>query len=794
MILSRSHFYILGACLAFALMPLCTRQAQADFLSLAAWRAVVVALGFAGASLAEGGGLKSLRLSPEAWKLSLVYGLALGAASSTFVGGYALTTVANAVFLHSLAPLAVFPLAFWAFREKPSPAALTGAILAVLGVGLLSGVSLFNVSRYSDPRFLLGDGLALFSALAYGAVLVTTRAARNRSLPILPVLAVSWGVAALLLLPIAATFGTLALPTAAIPWVLLLGFLCTNVPFYLLNLGMRDLPAGTASLLGMAEVVFATALGWMAYGEEVAPIGWVGAGLVFMGILQPLWEGSSPADSAGEEAMDPQFMRIRGLRLALRLILLNVAALLAVLGGEGEAALLAWIALPGLLRLGLRPAQTWLGGRHAVLLQVAAASGAVAAGVAMLREGQAGDSLLVAGVALGAWGADRFLMNREVGGSREGDDWAQAALLLLATGLVLSRALHPGGPLLLVGMRGALLLSSLLLLGGVLFGGGSGRSPLKSLETLPGWMRQPRFLGASAVILSVVGCFSVVPPGHRAVVERWGYPLPEMFRPGWLMRFPPPMERVTLVDVGRTQRMPVSTPEVPLLCGDQSLVSMAVMAHVRVGNPLAYALRSSDAEATLQALTRAALVEVVASQPLDAVLTTGRAKIQTQVRQLAQAAADSASLGLVLDEVHVEEVGVPAPVLSSFLDVISAEEEKRTLINQADAYAAQVVPRARGEALARRAHAEGEGTLSRVRATAETTVELASLRGSGGASGLARHRRWLARWEEVLRGKKLFIVSPSLHLWMGDRPPSFPPRPSVPKGGEKTSPKEGSRG
>ena len=158
---TRHHALVLGAMFLFSLMALFTRRAEAPFLTIAAWRALLVALVFGVWTVARSPErLAALRPDRTTLRWGVIYGLLLAVASSTFVGGYAFTTVANTIFLHNLAPVAAFPLAWWLFREKPASAALTGAAMAILGVGLMSGVSLFHFSHFSHPRFLAGDTLA----------------------------------------------------------------------------------------------------------------------------------------------------------------------------------------------------------------------------------------------------------------------------------------------------------------------------------------------------------------------------------------------------------------------------------------------------------------------------------------------------------------------------------------------------------------------------------------------------------------------------------------------------------
>ena len=159
MLRSKPVLLAIAAFFAFGLMPIFTREAQANILAIAAWRAILVAAIFGVWTMIAEGGPKALWPDKTTAKLGTWYGLALALASSTFVGGYALTTVANTIFLHNLAPVVAFPLAWWLYKERLSASAITGAAVAVPGVGMLSGVSLFQVSNYASSRFLLGDFL-----------------------------------------------------------------------------------------------------------------------------------------------------------------------------------------------------------------------------------------------------------------------------------------------------------------------------------------------------------------------------------------------------------------------------------------------------------------------------------------------------------------------------------------------------------------------------------------------------------------------------------------------------------
>ena len=211
-------------------MALFTREANASVITIATWRAIIVAVIFGVAAFWK----KELHniTTKEHLKISIPYGLFLGLASSTFVGGYAFTTVANTIFLHNLAPLFAIPLALWMFSEKAHPNLIAGALICLIGVGLISGVSLFHASHFTNSRFLLGDFLAAVSAFGYAGVLVWTKMTRKAELPVLGTLFVAWSVAAIVLIGMAGVLGSLAISWSGFLWILGLAFFCTNLPFY----------------------------------------------------------------------------------------------------------------------------------------------------------------------------------------------------------------------------------------------------------------------------------------------------------------------------------------------------------------------------------------------------------------------------------------------------------------------------------------------------------------------------------------------------------------------------------
>ena len=88
-------------------------------------------------------------------------------------------------------------------------------------------------------QFLMGDFLAVISAVGYAGVLVWTKMTRRANLPILGTLFFAWTIAAVALIVICLLFGSMQISMNALLWTIGLAIVCTNIPFYLLNKGMQ---------------------------------------------------------------------------------------------------------------------------------------------------------------------------------------------------------------------------------------------------------------------------------------------------------------------------------------------------------------------------------------------------------------------------------------------------------------------------------------------------------------------------------------------------------------------------
>lgn len=135
-----------------------------------------------------------------------------------------------------------------------------------------------------------------------------------------------------------------------------------------------------------------------------------------------------------------------------------------------------------------------------------------------------------------------------------------------------------------------------------------------------------------------------------------------------------------------------------MLTGDENLVVADWAVQYRVRDPFLYLYRIMDIESTLRILSESSYRRVVASHPLDSILTDQKDIIQAEVWVDLQALCDKYEAGVQIIAVLLQDAMPPDDVKPAFLDVVSAREERVAKINEANRYANENIPVARGDA------------------------------------------------------------------------------------------------
>lgn len=221
--------------------------------------------------------------------------------------------------------------------------------------------------------------------------------------------------------------------------------------------------------------------------------------------------------------------------------------------------------------------------------------------------------------------------------------------------------------------------------GGMLGGGGSGNDS-------GGFGLLFLVLGLVLVVWFVSG-FYRVEQAEEAVVLRFGK-YHETVSAG-LHWNPWGIDTVMKVDVNQRNSMPVRA---TMLTEDQNIVDIDLQVQYVVQDSKAFFLQSSNPVDALRNSVESALRHVVGGSEMDRVLTDGREAIAVEVHQRLQEYLDRYNTGLLVDKLNIEDAHPPKDVKAAFDDVIKAKEDEERVKNEAQAYANQVVPEARGEA------------------------------------------------------------------------------------------------
>jgi membrane protease subunit HflK len=266
--------------------------------------------------------------------------------------------------------------------------------------------------------------------------------------------------------------------------------------------------------------------------------------------------------------------------------------------------------------------------------------------------------------------------------------------------------------------------------------------------------------------------FYIVNPEQVGVVKRFGrfsyitdpgphwhlpYPVETVLKPNvtGFRRLEVGFRTVTVGPPARYQKVPA---ESHMLTGDENIVSCEFIVQYRIKDPAAFLFHVRDPEEAVRSAAEAAMREVVGRNLVDDVLTEQKDKIQVEAGELLQAILDRYDAGVRIDQVKLQDVYPPDPVIDAFRDVASAREDRERLKNEADAYANDILPKARGDAK-QRVNEAGAYRETKVK-TAEGDVArfVALLREYERAKEVTRRRLYLDSMGDVLSRAKIVLT------------------------------------
>lgn len=284
------------------------------------------------------------------------------------------------------------------------------------------------------------------------------------------------------------------------------------------------------------------------------------------------------------------------------------------------------------------------------------------------------------------------------------------------------------------------------------------------------------------IIVAIVGYFASgvyqIEPSEVGLVKRFGRYV-RMAGPGIHYHLPYPFESVTRTDVLTLRKIEIGFRTVStaplafreeqeeslMLTGDGNIASVEAVVRYRVKDPAKFAFKVLDDYTLVKFFTESVIREKVAGRTIDDVLTKERDVIASEAAQKIQELLDELDAGISIQGVYLQDVSPPEQVADAFYDVINALQDKEKLINEAQKYANDVIPKAEGEAQEILNEAEAYKQEQILQAQGETARFLQVYEKYKKAPEVTRRRLYLETLEEILGSQKdVLLLSQSGQL------------------------------
>ena len=236
-------------------------------------------------------------------------------------------------------------------------------------------------------------------------------------------------------------------------------------------------------------------------------------------------------------------------------------------------------------------------------------------------------------------------------------------------------------------------------------GGGSGGPQLPNFSF-------KQFGGGLGVLVALVAVvwaasgFYTVDANQRGVVLRLGK-YAETTEPGLRWRLPAPFESHEIVDLTGVRTVEVGyrgsernkmLRESLMLTDDENIINIQFAVQYVLNSPENYIFNNRFPDESVAQVAETAMREIVGKSRMDFVLYEGREEIASTAHELMQRILDRYDTGIQISRVTMQNAQPPEQVQSAFDDAVKAGQDRERQKNEGEAYANDVIPRARGTA------------------------------------------------------------------------------------------------
>ncbi len=257
-------------------------------------------------------------------------------------------------------------------------------------------------------------------------------------------------------------------------------------------------------------------------------------------------------------------------------------------------------------------------------------------------------------------------------------------------------------------------------------GGGSSNSGPSFNFTNPFSSKASILLAAGGVFFVwICSGFFIIQEGQAGVILTFGK-YDYTAKPGINWRMPWPIQAQEIVNLSGVRSVEVGRPvlikatnqkDSSMLTEDENIIDVRFAVQYRLKDPTDYLFNNRDPDTAVIQAAETAVREIVARSKMDTVLYEGREKIAIDLASSIQKILDSYKSGIYVTSVTVQNVQPPEQVQAAFDDAVKAGQDQERLKSEGQAYANDIIPRAKGTAA--RLIQEAEGYKSRVVATAD---------------------------------------------------------------------------
>jgi len=200
------------------------------------------------------------------------------------------------------------------------------------------------------------------------------------------------------------------------------------------------------------------------------------------------------------------------------------------------------------------------------------------------------------------------------------------------------------------------------------------------------------------------------------------------------------------------------------LTGDTNILAVELAVQYRVIRPVEWVVNGRDTQELVRRAAESVVTDAMGKLPVDEALTGGRLTLLEEVRRGTQELLDGWKSGVGIVSVALRSVDPPPAVLAAFQDVQNAKSDRERFVNEAESYANETLPRARGEADSLVSSAASQRQKRVEEALGDAARFEALRREASLAPGPLRARLYLETLEKVLPRMKVYVVDEGTRL------------------------------